>query len=202
MHRSAAHARALVAAARDSSSDQRLWPRPRPIRARPQAARPPREGQEKCIHRSADRTDRSGVPWAAAWLQRLGSTGSPQRSLPRLLTSISDNQLTPWKTHLIPGSNGISRSASFTILSDRIHQQNRVFIDAGNREDYLWSRQVNTGYEQYRGTQTPADQLALDQAPRPSIHTNTFNSLPRAVTPLCDPGRLQIFLFETFHRHA
>src|SRR5258708_15455014 len=151
MHRSAAHGRALVAAARDSSSDQRLWPRPRPIRARPQAARPPREGQEKCIHRSADRTDRSGVPWAAPWLQRLGSTGSPQRSLPRLLTSISDNQLTPWKTHLIPGSNGISRSASFTILSDRIHQQNRVFIDAGNREDYLWSRQVNTGYEHIAG---------------------------------------------------
>src|SRR5258708_37338194 len=54
----------------------------------------------------------------------------------------------------------------------------------------------------YRGTQTPADQLALDEALRPSIQTNTFNNLPRGRTPLRNPGGRQIFLFETLDGHG
>ena len=156
MRRSAARARALVAAARNCNSDQRLWPRPRPIRARPRAARHPREGQEKCIHRSADRTDRSRVLWTPSWFQRLGSTGSPRKLLPGLLTSISNNQLTPRMTNLIPSEGFLLVEEVRPWLSvNRLHQQNRVFIGAGNRVNYLWSGQVNTGVEQYRRDATP-----------------------------------------------
>ncbi len=36
-----------------------------------------------------------------------------------------------------------------------------MFIDAGNRENYLWSGQVNTRYEQYRRDANPARQTQL-----------------------------------------